>query len=89
MTTVEALKALYVACGGALTDTYDEIDSGAPVSDYNVIPDCVAAIAEVVSAQVSPVPPIEADDDGKVLTVVSGAAAWLAPTPAPDPDPET
>ena len=30
MKTVEALKALYVAFGGALTDTYEDIETARP-----------------------------------------------------------
>ena len=44
-TTVQALQNLYVAKGGNLTDTYDNIASGAPVSDYVVIPDVIMALA--------------------------------------------
>lgn len=44
---VEALKALYVALGGALTDTYEDIADGAPVSEYSLICDVISAIAEV------------------------------------------
>lgn len=49
-TTIQALQALYVAMGGTITDTYDDIASGAPVSDYVVIPDMINAIAEQVTA---------------------------------------
>lgn len=44
---VEALKALYVALGGALTDTYADIAGGVPVSEYSLICDVISAIAEV------------------------------------------
>lgn len=44
---VEALKALYVALGGALTDTYADIAGGAPVSEYSLICDVIFAIAKV------------------------------------------
>lgn len=49
-TTVNALKALYVALGGALTDTYSDINGGSAVSEYSVIPDVINAIAELKSA---------------------------------------
>lgn len=47
-TTVEALKGLYVALGGQLTDTYDSIAGGIAVSDYVLIPDCIQAITQKV-----------------------------------------
>lgn len=45
MKTVEALKALYVALGGALTDVYESIADGAPVSDYVTTPNVIEALA--------------------------------------------
>lgn len=48
MKTVEALKALYVSLGGALTDVYENIADGAPVSDYTITPDVIAATAGFV-----------------------------------------
>ena len=45
MKTVDALKALYVALGGALTDVYESIADGAPVSDYVTTPNVIAALA--------------------------------------------
>lgn len=50
-TTIKALQNLYVAMGGDLTDTYDGISNGAPVSDYVVIPDMINAIAELKGAE--------------------------------------
>lgn len=50
MNTIEALKALYVAFGGALTDTYEDIADGAAVSIYTVIPDMIRAIAKKAPA---------------------------------------
>ena len=41
---VEALKALYVKLGGSLTDTYEAISGGAPISEYMLISDCLKAI---------------------------------------------
>lgn len=49
-TTVNALKNLYVAFGGELTDTYADIADGVPVSDYVVTPDVINAIAQKVTA---------------------------------------
>jgi hypothetical protein len=46
MTTVKALLDVYISLGGALTDTYPSIADGAPVSDYTLIPDAIAAISE-------------------------------------------
>jgi len=50
-TTVEALKALYVALGGALTDTYAGIANGATVSKYVLIPDMINAIAALKESE--------------------------------------
>lgn len=50
-TTVIALQNLYVALGGELTDTYDDICDGAPVSDYVIIPDVINAIAQLKTSQ--------------------------------------
>ena len=73
MTTVDALKALYVKKGGALTDTYDSIAGVAKVRDYSTIPDMIQAITQKEAASL---PATTTDDNGKVLTVVSGA--WAA-----------
>ena len=69
-TTVEALKGLYVALGGQLTDTYASIAGGITVSNYVLIPDCIQAIAQVVTG--AELPAVTADDNGKVLKVVDG-----------------
>ena len=45
-TCVSALKNLYVAMGGELTDTYSDIASGAAVSTLTIIPDCVNVVAK-------------------------------------------
>lgn len=50
MNTVESLKQLYVKMGGNLTDSYPEIASGIPVSDYVLIPDCISALNEVAGS---------------------------------------
>lgn len=70
MTTVDALKALYVKKGGALTDTYDSIAGGAKVRDYSTIPDMIQAITQKEAASL---PAVTADDNGKVLKVADGA----------------
>ena len=76
MKTVEALKALYVAFGGELTDTYEDIADGAAVSDYSLTPDVICAIAKKAPGAGAGLPEVTAADDGKVLTVVSGE--WAA-----------
>ena len=45
MSNVDALKELYKAVGGSLTDTYESINDGAPLSDYTLISDVIAACA--------------------------------------------
>lgn len=77
-TTVEALKNAYVELGGNLTDTYESIAGGIPVSDYVVIPDVINAISEKLSTVIESIskaelPSVTADDNGKVLKVVDGA----------------
>lgn len=80
MTTVEALKEVYVSLGGALTDTYPTIADGAPVSDYVTNPDVIAAISVKATGAVE-LPAVTAEDNGKLLTVVEGV--WdKADTPA-------
>lgn len=69
-TTVEALKSLYVALGGQLTDTYDSIAGGIAVSNYVLIPDCIQAISKVVTG--AELPAVTAEDNGSVLKVVDG-----------------
>ena len=49
--TITALQNLYVAMGGELTDTYETICDGAPVSDYVTIPDMINAIAELKTSE--------------------------------------
>lgn len=49
-TTVIALQNLYVALGGSLTDTYEDIADGVAVSNYVVIPDVINAIAQLKAA---------------------------------------
>lgn len=77
-TTVQALQALYVKLGGSLTDTYDNIADGATVADYATIPDMVDAIAQISKAE-NLINSVSKDDNGKVLTVVDGAAEFAEP----------
>ena len=83
---VSALKALYVALGGELTDTYDGIAGGIAVSQYSLISDVILAIAEVAAtvaqaATTAELPTVTAENDGDMLKVVSGK--WAKFTPAP------
>lgn len=78
MTTVDALKALYVKKGGALTDTYDSIAGGAKVRDYSTIPDMILAITQLEAVSL---PTVDSGDNGKVLTVSNGAWSAVMPTP--------
>ena len=77
MITVEALKALYVALGGSLTDYYSGIAGGIAVADYVLIPDVIQAIAKkaesVATAATTPeLPAVTAEDNGSVLKVANG-----------------
>lgn len=45
--TIQALQNLYVALGGNLTDTYEDIDDGATVANLVRIPDMINAIAQL------------------------------------------
>ena len=47
MKNVEALQTLYVKLGGQLTDTYDTIADGIPVSDYTISADVITAISKL------------------------------------------
>lgn len=79
MTTVEALKGLYTALGGELTDTYSSIAGGVAVSDYVLIPDMIQAITQKVPTESgASLPTVTASDNGDVLTVVDGAWAKAA-----------
>ncbi len=49
--TIVALQNLYVAMGGELTDTYEDICDGAPVADLVIIPDMINAIAALKASQ--------------------------------------
>lgn len=64
MTTVEALRLLYVALGGSADD----------VADVTIIPDMIAKIATVAAtATKAELPAVKAADNGKVLKVIDGA----------------
>lgn len=67
---VKALQALYVALGGELTDTYEDIADGVPVSDITTIADMIQAVAKKAGAK--ELPEVTAADNGKVLKVVDG-----------------
>ena len=62
MTTVEALKNLYVALGGTATD----------VANVSLIPDMINAIATIAASAGIELPAVTTSDNGDVLTVVSG-----------------
>lgn len=73
-TTIEALQALYIKLGGALTDTYENIADGAQVGNYTTIPDMIQACTKKAGAGGgSALPAVTADDNDKVLAVVNGA----------------
>ena len=62
MTTVEALKELYVELGG------DEDD----VENISLIPDMIAAITGAIKATGGMLPAVSATDNGSVLKVADG-----------------
>ena len=66
-TTIEALQALYVALGGDLTDTYEDIANGVAVSEYAVIPDVINAIAELKASETT-----TSSDDAADTTELGG-----------------
>lgn len=73
-TTVIALQNLYVALGGSLTDTYEDIADGIAVSNYVVIPDMINAMSKLtIGGRGASLPTVTASDNGDVLTVVDGA----------------
>lgn len=66
-TTVEALKALYVALGGKAAD----------VVNITLIPDMIKKIAEVAAtATAAELPKVTSSNNGQVLTVDGGK--WKA-----------
>lgn len=70
-----ALLNLYLSLGGNLTDTYDNIANGIPVSDYTVKPDIIDAIAERAKSAGIELPAVTSADNGDFLRVVNGAWA--------------
>ena len=70
--TIEALQALYVAMGGELTDTYNDIANGEAVGNFVTIPDMINAIAELKANETPELPAVTSADNGKVLKVVDG-----------------
>lgn len=71
-TTVKSLQDVYVSMGGQLTDTYEDIAGGIPVSDYTTNPDVIAALAQIAGSTIE-LPGVSEADNGEVLTVVDGA----------------
>lgn len=69
---VDALKELYKAFGGKLTDTYQDIADGAAVGDYSLISDCILAIAKLANSAGIELPAVTAADNGSVLKVIDG-----------------
>lgn len=73
-TNLEALKAVYVKNGGSLTDTYEDIAGGAPVSAYKTLKDAIAALSKLTLGGGLP----ETPEDGVIMTAKDGE--WLAIT---------
>lgn len=67
LTNVDALKGLYVALGGELTD----------VANITTTPELLAKISVVAGAGASELPVVAKKDAGKVLTV-NGNGKWSA-----------
>ena len=62
-TTIDALKALYVALGGTASD----------VADIVIIPDMINAItALITSGKTAELPAVTSTNNGKVLKVING-----------------
>ncbi len=61
MTTIDALKNLYVELGGNLED----------VENINVIPKMIDALSEIAGSTIE-LPGVTSEDNGDVLTVVNG-----------------
>ena len=75
---ITALKALYVALGGSLTDHYSDIADNAPVSAMVLTPDLVRALSKLEIGGGGGLPEVTDADNGDVLTVVNGAWAKAA-----------
>ena len=71
-TNLEALKAVYVKNGGSLTDTYEDIAGGAPVSAYKTLKDAIAALSKLTLGGGSGLPDVTAEDNGKTVYVDNG-----------------
>lgn len=72
-TNLEALKAVYVKNGGSLTDTYEDIAGGAPVSAYKTLKDAIAALSKLtLGGGGSGLPEVTDADNGKIMQVESG-----------------
>lgn len=50
MNTIQALQELYLKLGGSLADTYSDIAGGVPVGEYVLIPDMIAACAQIAES---------------------------------------
>lgn len=71
---INALKALYVALGGKLTNTYSDIADGIAVADYVLLADVISAIAKIAGGSID-LPAVTSADNGSMLTVNNGAWA--------------
>lgn len=69
MTNLEALKYLYVKCGGMMTDVHDWIRAD-PVGDYTISADVISALGSLMMDRVLPL--VDGFDDGKTLIVQGG-----------------
>ena len=77
MDNLSALKALYVAVGGELTDTHSGINGSVTVANYTLLADVIAAIAAKITAgSMKELPSVTSTNNGQVLTVVTGE--WKA-----------
>lgn len=68
---VQALKTLYMALGGKLTDTYSDINGGSTVGNYILISDVILAIAKKAAA-IEGLPAVTTTENGKIMKVVEG-----------------
>lgn len=68
---VQALKTLYVALGGKLTDTHSDINGGSTVGNYTLISDVILAIAKKAAA-IEGLPEVTTTENGKIMKVVEG-----------------
>lgn len=75
---INALKALYVALGGNLANTYSDIADGIAVADYVLLADVISAIAKIAGGSIE-LPAVSSTDNGDLLSVVNGAWAKAKP----------